>query len=144
MHKVGVVICSRGCWRRGQVDKGDREPPGNGGLSRLRKRRMDSRQGKDGLNKGNMTRVIGLGGGRVITNVGTLGKRVAKEDTRGGTRSEFVHRVRSKPWITQKTKDMEFGITRRRHEELLIWRGYCSVSVGRQLMRYVVVRNAYD
>ena len=34
---------------------------------------MDVRQGKDGLNKENMTRVIGLGGGRVITDVGTLG-----------------------------------------------------------------------
>ena len=91
MHKVRAVICNRGCWRRGQVDKGDREPRGDGGLSRLMKRQMDARQGKDGLNKANMTRVISLSGGRVITDVGTLGKRVAKEDTRGRTRSEFVH-----------------------------------------------------
>ena len=48
-------------------------------------------QGKDGFNKANMTGVIGLGGRRVITDVGTLGKRVAKEDTRGETRSEFMH-----------------------------------------------------
>ena len=61
---------------------------------------MDTRQGKDGLNKANMTGVIGLSCGRVVTDVGMLGKRVAKEDTRGGTRSEFVHRVRSKPWIS--------------------------------------------
>ena len=44
-----------------------------------------------------MTGVIGLGSGRVITDVGTLGKRVAKKDTRGEARCEFVHRVRSKP-----------------------------------------------
>ena len=61
------------------------------------KRRMDDRQGKDGLNKVNMMGGIGLGGGRVITDVGTLGKQVAKEDTRGETRNEFVHPVRSKP-----------------------------------------------
>ena len=46
------------------------------------------------------------------------------EDTRGETRSEFVHLVRSKPWITQTTKDMEFGIIGRRPEELVIWRGH--------------------
>ena len=39
----------------------------------------------------NMTRVIHLGSERIITYVGTLGKRVAKEDTRGEARSEFVH-----------------------------------------------------
>ena len=64
----------------------------------------------------NMMGVIGLCSGRVIKNVSTLGKRVAKEDKRGGMRSEFVHRIRSKPWITQTTKDMEFGIVRRRLE----------------------------
>ena len=85
---------------------------------------MDVRQGKYGLNKVNMMRVIGLSGERVITDVGTLGKRVAKEDTRGGARSEFVHRVRSKPWITQTTKDTEFGIIGRRLEEIVIWRGH--------------------
>ena len=69
----------------------DLEPCEDGGLSRARKRRRYIIQGKDGLNKVNMTGVIGLCGGRVITDVGTLGKRVAKEDTRSGTRSEFVH-----------------------------------------------------
>ena len=55
MHKVEGVICSRGCWRHGRVDKGDWEPCGDGGLNRPRNRRMDVRQGKDGLNKPNMT-----------------------------------------------------------------------------------------
>ena len=55
MHKVGGVICIRGCLRHGLVDKGDREPCGDGGLIRPRKRRVDARQGKDGLNKENMT-----------------------------------------------------------------------------------------
>ena len=45
----------------------------------------------------NMTGVIGHSGGRVIIDVGTLGKQVAKEDMRGGTRSEFVHQVSLKP-----------------------------------------------
>ena len=94
------MINSQGCWRRGRVDKGDWEPCGDGGLSRPRKGRLDNKQGKDGLNKTNMTGVIGFGSRRVITDVGTSGKRVAKEDTRGEVRSEFVHRVRSKPWIT--------------------------------------------
>ena len=85
---------------------------------------MNGRQGKDGLNKANMTGVIGLGGGRVITDVGALCKRVAKENTRGGARSEFVHQVRSKPWITKTTKDTVFGIIRRRPEKLVIWRGH--------------------
>ena len=48
----------------------------------------------------NIMRVIGLGSGRVITYVGTFGKRVTKEDIRGEARSEFVHRVRSKSWTT--------------------------------------------
>ena len=34
--------------------------------------------------------VIGLGGERVIIDVGTFGKRIVKEGTKGGTRSEFV------------------------------------------------------
>ena len=68
--------------------------------------------------------MIGLGGGRVLTDVGTLVKQVDKEDTRGRMRSEFVHRERSKPWITQTTKDTEFGIIGRRPEELVIWRGH--------------------
>ena len=55
MHKVGGVIYNRGCWRCGGVDKGDREPCGDGRLNRPRKRRMDTRQGKNGLNKTNMT-----------------------------------------------------------------------------------------
>ena len=124
MHKIKGVIYGRRCWRLGRVDKGDREPCGDGGLRRPRKRRMDAKQGKDGLNKANMTGVIGLGSGRVIIDVGTLGKRVAKENTRGGMRSEFVHQVRSKPWITQTTKDTKFGIIGRRPEELVIWRGH--------------------
>ena len=52
------------------------------------------------------------------------------EDTRGEMRSEFVHRVRSKPWITQTTKDMEFGIIGRRPEELVIWRGHLLCRCG--------------
>ena len=57
-------------------------------------------KGKMDLTKRIMMRVIGLSGGRVIIDVCTLGKQVAKEDTRGGKRSKFVHRVRSKPWMT--------------------------------------------
>ena len=68
------MIYSQECWRRGRVDKGDQELCGDGGLSRSRKGRLDPRQGKDGLNKANMTGVIGLGSGRVITDVGTLVK----------------------------------------------------------------------
>ena len=52
---------------------------------------MDTRQGKDGLNKSNMMGMVGLGVRRVITDVRTLGKRVAKEGTSGGTRCDFVH-----------------------------------------------------
>ena len=47
-----------------------------------------------------MTRVIGLGSGRVKEDVYTLSKQVAEEDTGGGLRSKFMQRVRSKPWIT--------------------------------------------
>ena len=78
----------------------------------------------DELNKANMKGVIGLGGQRVIIDVSTLGKRVAKEDTSGGLRSEFVHRVRLNPWITQITKDTGFGIIGRKPEEHVIWRGH--------------------
>ena len=85
---------------------------------------MDIRQGKNGLNKANMKGVIGLAGRRVITDVSTLGKRVAKEDTSVGSRSEFVYRVRLKPWITQITKDTKFGIIGRKPEEHVIWRGH--------------------
>ena len=52
---------------------------------------MDSRQWKDGVDKANIMGVIGLGGGKVITDVDTLGKQVPKEDTSGRTRSDFVH-----------------------------------------------------
>ena len=78
----------------------DREPCGDGGLSRARKRQMDTIRGKGGLNKANITGVIGLGCGRVIIDVGTFGKRVVKEDTRREMRSKFVHQGQSKPWIT--------------------------------------------
>ena len=91
---------------------------------------MDARQGRDGLNKANMAGVIGLGGGRVIADIGTLGKQLVKEYTRGGMRREFVQRVRSKPWITQTTKDTEFGIIGRRPKELVIWRGHLKCWCG--------------
>ena len=63
-----------------------------------------------------MTRVIGLGSGRVKADVCTLSKRVAEEDIGGGSRSKFMQRVRSKPWITQTTKDTKFGVIGRSPE----------------------------
>ena len=62
------MIYRRGCKRHGRVDRGDREPCGDGGLNRPRKRRLDPRQRKYGLNKANMTGVISLGSGRVLTD----------------------------------------------------------------------------
>ena len=54
--------------------------------------------------------------GRVKTDVCTLIKRVVEEYTRGGSRSKFMQQVRSKPWITQTTKDTKFGVIGRSPE----------------------------
>ena len=51
---------------------------------------INCRQRKYGLNKTNMTGVIGLGSGRVKEDVCTLSKQVAEEDTGGGSRSKFM------------------------------------------------------
>ena len=57
-----------------------------------------------------------LRGRGVTTNVCTLRKQVAEEDIGGGSRSKFMQRVRLKPWITQTTKDIKFGVIRRSPE----------------------------
>ena len=48
-----------------------------------------------------MTGLVGLGRGKIKIDVCTFGKRVAKENTR----SKFMHRAKSNPWIAQTTKD---------------------------------------
>ena len=58
----------------------------------------------------NMAGVIGLGSGSVKADVCTLSKRVAEEDIGGRSRSKFMQRVLSKPWITQIAKDTKFGV----------------------------------
>ena len=63
-----------------------------------------------------MTGVIGLSSGRVKVDVCTLSKRVAEKDTGGGSRSKFMQRVWSKPWITQIAKDTKFGVIGRSPE----------------------------
>ena len=68
-----------------------------------------------------MTRMIDFGGYRIITNVGTLRERIAKEDTSGRTRSKFVRSVRAKPWITQTTKNAKLGIIWRGPKQFVIW-----------------------